>query len=476
MEQIQDESILIARNNETGEVGAVIGQNPDGTPKMTDAKSAKLSDLVKFSKGQNPLEAFMSNFLRQAKNPTLFGLFKVPAENYEALSTPMVDLLQDPEANKDLLDKYKVDTSAPVQQVENAVEQKPEVKNGPIDADSLDWNKIQSEWGVSRQQLEESGALKQMLYNHKSPGLVKVAPVIAGERMELEARLSFKHNPDGSVTLSPHFVKTKPELDIPFKGYTFSESDKAELRKNGNLGKVVDLTDPLTGEVKKSLVSIDRLTNEIESVPVDKVFIKQKVANVELSMKEIGILKAGGVIRGKDVELPNGSKFTADIQYSAAKRDVEFNSEPYRKRQEQTHTQEAGGERQKHGNWLDENGDPKRLKQWCGIPLNQQQQDDYLAGKKVEVGMGKDRYGNDCTIYFQFDPKEKRPETTRVYPDRDKVVGVAEESKTQYAVNNEGKTHEATKGVKEPLQKGQTAPKNEAQEKEQKRSRGKKIS
>ena len=63
MEPIQQEEVLIARNNETGQVGAVTGLNEDGTPKMTDVKSAKLSDLVKFTKGQNPLEAFMSNFM-----------------------------------------------------------------------------------------------------------------------------------------------------------------------------------------------------------------------------------------------------------------------------------------------------------------------------------------------------------------------------------------------------------------------------
>ena len=35
------------------------------------------------------------------------------------------------------------------------------------------------------------------------------------------------------------------------------------------------------------------------------------------------------------------------------------------------------------------------------------------------------------------------------------------------AVNNEGKTNEATKELKEPLQKGQTAPKNENQQQQQ---------
>ncbi len=34
------EEVLIARNNDTGQVGAVTGLNKDGTPKMTDVKSA----------------------------------------------------------------------------------------------------------------------------------------------------------------------------------------------------------------------------------------------------------------------------------------------------------------------------------------------------------------------------------------------------------------------------------------------------
>ena len=32
------EEVLIARNNDTGQVGAVTGLNEDGTPKMTDVK------------------------------------------------------------------------------------------------------------------------------------------------------------------------------------------------------------------------------------------------------------------------------------------------------------------------------------------------------------------------------------------------------------------------------------------------------
>ena len=111
MENIQEQEVLIARNNETGQVGAVAGQNPDGTPQMAEM-IAKLSDLVKFNKGQNPLEAFISNFVRQVKNPTMFSFFRLPADRYDAIAPAMADLIQDPVANGDMLKQYKVDTES----------------------------------------------------------------------------------------------------------------------------------------------------------------------------------------------------------------------------------------------------------------------------------------------------------------------------------------------------------------------------
>ena len=103
------EEVLIARNNETGEVGAVTGLNEDGTPKITDPMFVTLEDLVKFKKGQNPLEAFLSNFVRQCKNPTMFGFFKVPADRYDCVGMAMCDFIKDPETNAEILKDFKVD-------------------------------------------------------------------------------------------------------------------------------------------------------------------------------------------------------------------------------------------------------------------------------------------------------------------------------------------------------------------------------
>ncbi len=489
MENIQEQQeVLIARNNETGQVGAVVGQKPDGTPKMADPKTAKLSDLVKFSKGQNPLEAFMTNFIRQAQNPSMFGFFRLPADRFEMIAPAMADLIQDPKANAEMLKSYEVDTKGMAKeqsQVENAEQgqtsKEEDVKEQaqttahtsqqkatPVDPEKIDWNSLERGWRLKREYIEQSGALKTMLYNHKSPQLFTVTPQLGGEKFSLEARLSFKPNTDGSFSLVPHFIKNEPKLDVPFRGYEFTKEDKEQLLKTGNLGKAVEMADPKTGEIKKCLVSIDRLTNDIEAVPIDKIFIKNQIGNTKLSMQEIGILKDGGVVHAKEIELSNGRKFTSDLQYNADKRDVEF------VRTQSLKQEQPGQSRQERNSWVDADGNPKRITKWKDTHFTEQQIADYQAGKKIEVGNITDKKGQPCTVYLQFDKEKQRPVTEYKYSTNKKVVGVAAESQTQYAVNNQGKTNEATKNISDPLQKGQTAPKNEQQQTQQKK-KGPKI-
>lgn len=279
---LNQEEVLIARNNDTGQVGAVTGLNEDGTPKMTDVKSAKLSDLVKFSKGQNPLEAFMSNFVRQCKNPSTFGFFRVPADRYDTVGTAIGDFAKDPVANAEMLKNNVVEVPQASQDVEQTVEPKveqsaqspkqdtnsagnaeapeKEARHSAIDESKIDWDNLKEKWGIDRAELEKSGDLKEMLYNRKSR-LVTVTPTFAGEKFPIDARLSFRTDPDGNVKVVPHFIHREPKLDQEFEGYKFSKEDKTALRETGNLGKVVELTGK-NGEKIPSFVSIDRYTGK----------------------------------------------------------------------------------------------------------------------------------------------------------------------------------------------------------------------
>ncbi len=487
------EEVLIARNNDTGQVGAVTGLNEDGTPKMTDVKSAKLSDLVKFSKGQNPLEAFLSNFVRQCKNPTTFGFFRVPADRYDTVGTVIGDLAKDPVANADMLKNNKVDLPQATQDNKQAATQTAEqpkqspagspqeeqqtqsnaqasakeTRHSAIDESKIDWANLKEKWGIDRDELAKSGDLSEMLYNRKSK-VVTVTPTFAGEKFLIDARLSFRTDADGNVKVVPHFIHREPKLDQEFKGYNFSKEEKAVLRETGNLGKTIELTGA-NGEKVPSYVSIDRYTNEIVSVPVKDVRIRDTVGQTKLTDAEIAQLKQGMALPPKEITDKHGKTYNVVLQVSADRKGVEFVPGAVRK-QEQSQTQ-SGTTNQQQSSWLTKDGKIKPLTKWAKIPLTEQQQKDYAEGRVAELTNRLDDKGQPCTVYLWFNPEKQRPNTSL----NDPRVQVAEESKTQKAVNNDGLTNEATSKVAEPLQKYQTAPKNEEQMRQQRKPKGPKM-
>ena len=493
MEQNQNyEEVLIARNNETGQVGAVTGINEDGTPKMADVKSAKLSDLVKFSKGQNPLEAFLSNFIRQAKNPTTFGFFKVPADRYESVGMAMADFMQKPEENAEILKDFKVEmpqqtqSEAPEQKpaeaqaTQTAEQPNPVMGNGTsagntqqyhhyqaIDESKIDWANLKEKWGIDRDELAKSGDLKEMLYNRKSK-LVTVTPTFGGEKFQIDARLSFRTDAAGNVKVVPHFIHREPKLDQEFEGYKFTKEDKDALKYTGNLGKVVELTGA-NGEKVPSYVSLDRLTNEIVSVPVKDVYIRDTVGQTKLTIPEVMQLKEGKALPPKEIEGKNGQKYTVVLRISADRKGIEF--VPGGARKQELSEKNGQTQTQQQSSWLTKDGKIKPITKWAGVPLTPEQQAAYVKGEVVEMKNMIDKQGQPCTVYLKFNPDKQRPNTSL----NDPRVKVAEESRTQKAVNNDGLTNEATKNITDPLQKGQTVPKDDAQQKQQRKPKGQKL-
>ena len=486
------EEVLIARNNDTGQVGAVTGLNEDGTPKMTDVKSAKLSDLIKFQKGQNPLEAFLSNFIRQCKNPSSFGFFRVPADRYDTVGTVIGDLAKDPVANAEMLKNNVVDVSAMAQSEgqtaetaqqpqqsaagepkneqqasKNAHAPEKEVRHSAIDESKIDWANLKEKWGIDRDEFEKSGDLKEMLYNRKSK-LVTVTPTFGGEKFPIDARLSFRTDAEGNVKVVPHFIHREPKLDQEYEGYKFSKEEKATLRETGNLGKVVELTGK-NGEKVPSFVSIDRLTNEVVSVPVKDVFIRDTIGQTKLTTAEIMQLKEGKPLPPKEISDNSGKTYNVVLQVSADRKGVEFVPGAARRMEQKEQQQQPNGQQQ--SSWLTKDGQIKPITKWAGVPMTPQQQADYVAGKVVEMTNMVDKQGQPCTVYLQFNPNKQRPTTSL----NDPRVRVAEESRTQKAVNNDGLTNEATKHVAEPLQKYQTEPKNKAQQEQQRKPKGPKM-
>ena len=528
-----EQDVLVVRDEKTGEISVVAGLSRDGTPKRAPAKAENTPDFLRFDRNSDLMDSFFRNFFRQYKEPSRFGFYRIAADQVENLLGVMKELLKDPEANKEILSAHKVDTSnyekeakqsegqaketassddasktqantekenvssEQTNEKENDMEQKPEqtateqqaqtapgVKQNLISGNDVNLQELGAKYGIDFNSMNEKDM--KALLNYGKTGLVIVKPTFGGEQIEIQARLSFRKDDNDQLQLVPHFVRNEPKLDVAYKGYTFTPEDKKNLLQNGNLGKVVDFPDKNTGELRPHFISIDRLTNEIVDIPTNKVRIPDTIGKTPITKDDKRVLYSGIPLR-KEIELANGRKFTPLLQVNVEQRGVEFVPGSTRQaqgqkqngdkkqtadKQEQKAEGDAGGQKKQQdpNHWLNEDGTIRRLNTYFKKELTEQQKDDYVAGKTIEIKEVPNKNGSGTyTAYVKFDFDKMQPRSYRNNPDlkQAKEQIPTNENKTQVAVNEQGKTHEATKHTKDPLSPGQSAPKNEKQQKEQ---------
>ena len=528
-----EQDVLVVRDEKTGEISVVAGLSRDGTPKRAPAKAENTPDFLRFDRNSDLMDSFFRNFYRQCKEPSRFGFYRIAADQVENLLGVMKELLKDPEANKEILSAHKVDTSNYEKEAkqsegqaketassddasktqantekenvsseqnnekENDMEQKPEqtvtgqqaqttpgVKQNLISGNDVNLQELGAQYGIDFNSMNEKDM--KALLNYGKTGLVIVKPTFGGEQIEIQARLSFRKDDNDQLQLVPHFVRNEPKLDVAYKGYTFTPEDKKNLLQNGNLGKVVDFPDKNTGELRPHFISIDRLTNEIVDIPTNKVRIPDTIGKTPITKDDKRVLYSGIPLR-KEIELANGRKFTPLLQVNVEQRGVEFVPGSTRQaqgqkqegdkkqtadKQEQKAEGDAGGQKKQQdpNHWLNEDGTIRRLNTYFKKELTEQQKDDYVAGKTIEIKEVPNKNGSGTyTAYVKFDFDKMQPRSYRNNPDlkQAKEQIPTNDNKVQVAVNEQGKTHEATKHTKEPLSPGQSAPKNEKQQKEQ---------
>ncbi|RJU39362.1 DUF4099 domain-containing protein [Bacteroides sp. AM41-16] len=528
-----EQDVLVVRDEKTGEISVVAGLSRDGTPKRAPAKAENTSDFLRFDRNSDLMDSFFRNFFRQCKKPSRFGFYRIAADQVENLLGVMKELLKDPEANKEILSAHKVDTSnyekeakqsegqaketassddasktqantekenvssEQTNEKENDMEQKPEqtaaeqqaqtapgVKQNLISGNDVNLQELGAKYGIDFNSMNEKDM--KALLNYGKTGLVIVKPTFGGEQIEIQARLSFRKDDNDQLQLVPHFVRNEPKLDVAYKGYTFTPEDKKNLLQNGNLGKVVDFPDKNTGELRPHFISIDRLTNEIVDIPTNKVRIPDTIGKTPITKDDKRVLYSGIPLR-KEIELANGRKFTPLLQVNVEQRGVEFVPGSTRQaqgqkqngdkkqtadKQEQKAEGDTGGQKKQQdpNHWLNEDGTIRRLNTYFKKELTEQQKDDYVAGKTIEIKEVPNKNGSGTyTAYVKFDFDKMQPRSYRNNPDlkQAKEQIPTNENKVQVAVNEQGKTHEATKHTKDPLSPGQSAPKNDKQQKEQ---------
>lgn len=326
----------------------------------------------------------------------------------------------------------------------------------------------------------------------------------------MQARLSLEQQPDGSIRIATHPKQEQADLDKPFMGMVFSPQDKEQLQKTGHGGRVYDLE--VNGAKIPSLISLDKLTNRFEAVPLSEINIPQTLKNAPLSPEQQQGLQEGKAvwIKGMDKKVKPGEepqKIDRFVQFNAVNKNFDFKFSDEQRQQHKEQRQAKQGERQGQEKPL-----PKARKMdevWVyskqgGVQLSKEEftklcskepifikdmephrskpkQEQAGGSQKVEA---TDRKGQKYNAWVWIDDSLGKVRHTTKHPDQVRAIEAkkaiegqnvrpAAESKTQVAINNDGKTNEATKHSKEPLKQGQTQPtakQAEKQQQEQKQS------
>lgn len=365
VEQFSELLMVHNKNDPKAGLGVVSQVDEKGNYRTVPPDRKHENSFLKFDRNSSILENFIRNFWRQFKEPTHFRLLRMTYNDYKRNRQALNDLAKgkQTDAVKEFLKHYEIrprkqeeqqntnekenESMAKKQQPQPEQQQQPQQQpeqltqveqaaqgmegqpageqQSPVyryNENMIDWEAL-GKVGISKEMLEQSGALDGMLRGYKTNKTIPLTLNIDGVlTAKLDARLSFISN-EGQVVLGVHGIRKEPELSRPYFGHNFTEEEKKSLRETGNLGHPVDLN-LRGGDYEKCLVSIDRNTNELVAVRQEHVFIPNIVKGVTLDPDEIEKLKNGEPIFVDGMTSAKGKEFSATLQYSAERRGIEF--------------------------------------------------------------------------------------------------------------------------------------------------------
>ncbi|GHT60407.1 hypothetical protein FACS189451_00400 [Bacteroidia bacterium] len=486
--QEHDPKVILTQGDD-GKLKAV-AEGKDGKLEKVDPTKENADSFLKIDPRGNALENFFQKFAAQFKTPSHTGIYAVSVKAVDMMAAFLDKIIRINPEDK-VLDPYRVTP-------EGKMQEQAQGKYQPLDLNKLEWKEVEK-YGLTGDNLQDS--LKAMSYGHKSPGLLEIRMEIDGKELQAKARLSFEQQPDGTIKIQTHPYQEKPDFEKPFMGVMFSPDDRKQLTATGHGGRVFNLEMTPGGEKVPALVSLDKITNRFEAVPLSEIQIPKVLKGVELSQEQQDGLKNGqGVLvenmdkKQRPGEEPGG-KITRIVQYNAVNKNFDFLFTPEQRQQRQQERAEKA--EQKTGQ--DDNQPLKARKVgevWVrpvqgGVELTREQFKTLCENKPVWVeGMvnqnnkpkqeegakqveSTDQKGQKYNAWVWPDQDAGRIRHTSLPPDQWKEAQAKKQSqpaegfKTQVAVNNEGKTNEATRHSTEPLKKGQTQPTEKQAEKKQ---------
>lgn len=455
---------LIVLNTHTKQVEMVKGVDQEGNLQKFPPEDKKENDqLIKVDKHGDIFSNFFSNFYRKLKNPTHFNFFKV--SEYDAVNTAK-DLQKyvdqaSPEEKERLKDYEVLPKHNNNPKNQTAMNNNTDNQEYRFQPEQIDW-KTMEKFGLTPEKLEKMNAMDSLLRGFKTNTLIPITINLGTAVSKMDVRLSLQTGDTGQVAVHLHGIRKEPNLNNKFLGHQFSDEDKKNLRETGNMGRIVDLVNPKTDEIIPSVISRDRLTNELVAYRAEYMKIPDEIKGIRLNEHQKQTLLEGGPLYLEGMTSKKGESFDATVQFNADKRYVEFlfgnNQTP--QQSQQHHQQKA------------QPVDKEAPKIFRGKQLDDSQYENFKAGQTVYVDGLTDGKGKAYQGYITFNKETFKTDFSFIHPNKLKEEAKpSEDHKTQTVVNTQGKTNEATKNVKQPLESKQQQPTHRQQEDQQKKVR-----
>lgn len=490
---------LLVFDKEKQTLQAVQGIDKNGKLKTVEPTQENNPDFIRLDKNGDFLSNFYSNFVAQLKDPTRFRVFKTPIPKMDFLAETIKSILKGPTPAGDaMLEKYEIKTEnlksdilqEPVSEQKQTVnpddnkQKSPENTTNPQNKETMDTTNTATDYrykvedidwktlegmGVSQEKLQKMNLMEDLLKGFKTNQLLPISLNLGTVITRSEARLSLQPDENGNTVVAMHGIRKEANVHQPFFGHEFTPEDKENLLKYGNMGRIVMLENRKTGEQIPSIISVDRFTNELIALRADKIKIPDEIKSLQLTEDQKKTLQEGKPLYLEGMISRKGTEFNATVQFNADKRYVEFmfDREQFKQNRQAQEIGEA----------------PRFIR---GKELNDEQYNKFKSGQTIYVDDLVDKKGQTYKGYLTFNVEKGKTEFSFGNPNKKKKSAQQsarpdETSKVQKAVNSDGKTNEATKDIKEALQKGQTKPtekqaeKQEKEEKQQKKSRRRKM-
>ncbi|GEM53737.1 hypothetical protein EB1_35270 [Empedobacter brevis NBRC 14943 = ATCC 43319] len=463
-EQLSD--ILLVLDKEKMKIQAVKSIDENGKMETVDPTKKNQNQFMRVDKSGDFFSNFFSNFFSQLKNPTNFSFFKVPAPIAVEKAQEMQKQVDKPTPEGEKVMKeheVKIEQKQENQKDMATTQTTPEKSEYRYKPEQIDWDTMNN-LGLSKEYLEKRNLLEPLLKGYKTNELLPIGVNLGGTILRTDARLSLQQAEDGKVVVGIHGIKKEPNLHSEFFGHKFTDEDKKNLLETGNMGRVVDLKNTKTGELMPSIISIDRLTNDVIALRTDFIKIPDEIKGVKLDDAQKQTLMEGKPLKLDGMISTKGTEFSATVQFNADKRYVEF---LFDRNNSNRQTQSNGQNNQQSNGQSNQQSQPQEApKTFRGKELTDEQHKDFKAGQTVYIDGLKDKKGQPYQGYITFNKETGK--TDFAFPSQVKAQAKpAEAHKTQTAVNSEGKTNEATKNINEPLKSGQQRPKNKQQQEQQ---------